>query len=274
MIAVDHNGNQRWRERRQSFRPAGEAFVPSEFEVAEISERAARAFVELHHYSASYPAARFRFGLARRGELVGVAVYSHPCNDAVITNAFPMLQPTEGTELGRLVLLDEVPGNAESFFVARNHELLRGRVAGVVSHSDPMARTCADGSVVMPGHVGTIYQAHNGRYLGRGRGELLTMTRCGRVISRRSLSKLRNGERGASRVYEQLRAAGAPEIRQLEDPAAYVQRAIAEGPFRQVRHPGNHVYAWPLGDRRARRQLLEHFAPAQAYPKHVDQVAA
>ena len=49
---------QRWRERRDSYRPAGEVIDPRRFEVAPIpDDTTARAFVEAHHYSASYPAA-------------------------------------------------------------------------------------------------------------------------------------------------------------------------------------------------------------------------
>ena len=45
-----------------------------------------RAFIEQHHYAGTYPAARERFGLYRRGELVGCAVFSHPTNDKVLSN--------------------------------------------------------------------------------------------------------------------------------------------------------------------------------------------
>ena len=72
---------QRWRDRRDSYRQRGEAFHPSEYGVEPIrGDRAARAFVEAHHYSASFPAARCRVGLYRQRpgwyapELVGVAV--------------------------------------------------------------------------------------------------------------------------------------------------------------------------------------------------------
>src|SRR5262245_59609071 len=69
----------RWRNRSSSFRPAGELIRTADYDVAAIAtDREAKAFVERHHYSASYPAARFRFGLYRQAELVGVAVFSVP----------------------------------------------------------------------------------------------------------------------------------------------------------------------------------------------------
>jgi hypothetical protein len=106
---------QRWRERRESYRPAGEPINPRLYEVAELpGDRDAKEFIVAHHYLASYPSARARFGLFTCGELVGVAVFSHPCNDRVLTSVFP-LDPLESVELGRFVLLDSVPANGESW---------------------------------------------------------------------------------------------------------------------------------------------------------------
>lgn len=75
---------QRWRDRRDSYRPAREVVDVSRLDVEEIAlDRVACAFVEQHHYSASHPAARFRFGLMVRGELAGVAVFSQPIGNHV-----------------------------------------------------------------------------------------------------------------------------------------------------------------------------------------------
>lgn len=272
---------QRWNGRRAAWRPAGEVFRPELHAVAELGEGDAKRFVLEHHYSASYPAARFRVGLFRAGsralrQLVGVAVFSVPMNNFAVPK-YTGLEAGAGVDLGRFVLLDEVEANGESWFLGRAFDLLeqkRAEIRAVISYSDPVARVDELGRQTMPGHVGTIYQAHNGRYCGRGKGETLTLTPSGRVVSRRALSKIRNEECGAGAAYRALVAAGAPERRPLEDPRVYVDRAIAEGPFRRMRHPGNHVYAWPLGDRRARRQLLERFAPALPYPKAMSNSAA
>src|SRR6266536_6439087 len=131
--------SQRWRDRRESYRPTGEVINPRLYEVAELAgDREAKAFILAHDYSVSYPSARFRFGLFTRGCLVGVAVFSHPCNDRVLTSVFP-LSPLDSVELGRFVLLDSVPANGESWFLARTFECLRRKgFAGVVSFSDPV----------------------------------------------------------------------------------------------------------------------------------------
>jgi hypothetical protein len=128
-----------------------------------------------------------------------------------------------------------------------------------------MPRRNVDGTSFRPGHVGIIYQAHNGRYVGRSRPEWLWIDQQGRVLSPRTLSKLRNDEVGAAGAYETLRRAGAPDRRPFEDGAAYVTRALAEGPFRLVKHPGNHTYVWPIGERQpATRRGMP---PALPYPK-------
>ena len=152
------SGNQRWREHRDSYRPAGEPIRTSAYDVAGIAEdRVAKAFVLDHHYSGSFPAARFRFGLYRGAQLVGVAVFSQPVRNEVLTGPFPMLPAAEAVELGRFVLLDDVPANGETWFLARAFELLPAEgIRGVVSFSDPVPRRRSDGTLVMTGHIGNI----------------------------------------------------------------------------------------------------------------------
>jgi hypothetical protein len=94
---------------------ARETIRPTDFDVAEIPDDiTARNFIREHHYSGSMGAARVRVGLYRHGVLVGVAVFSHPCSDAVLTRTFSV-PAASAVELGRFVLLDEVEVNAESF---------------------------------------------------------------------------------------------------------------------------------------------------------------
>lgn len=257
--------NQRWRDGRDSYRPAGEPIRTSDYEVAAIAGDAApKAFVLAHHYSGTFPAARFRFGLYRRGELAGVAVFSQPVRDEVLLNVFPTGCAQDSVELGRFVLLDQVPANGETWFLARCFELLRGDLVGVVSFSDPMPRRSSAGVVVFPGHVGTIYQAFNGAYLGRATARTLRLLADGRVLSARALQKVRTRERGWAYVVEQLVAAGAPRPRpdQLQDLRPWLS-AVLPLVSRTVRHPGNYRYAWAL--ERSARRFLE--ARREAYPK-------
>ena len=155
--------------------------------------------------------------------------------------------PEEGVELSRLVLLPEAAFNAETYFLGRAFRLLKSalpEVKGVVSYCDPIPRFDAEGNETKRGHVGTIYRAFNGSYLGRNGARTHTLTTDGRLVSERMVSKLRNGERGAGYAYRTLLALGAPPRRPLEADDAYVERAMKEGPFRKSRHPGNLVFTW------------------------------
>lgn len=251
---------QRWRDRRGVYRPAGEVFCPRAWEVAPMpSDREARAFVVAHHYSASYLAARRRFGLyAPGGELSGVAVFSVPMHPAVM-RPFPV---DTSAELGRFVLLDGVRGNGESWFLARCFDLLRREgFDGVVSHADPMRRVDASGAMVFGGHVGTIYQATNATYSGRTKPATQRLLPDGRVFSARAASKIRGGERGREYAAAELVRHGARPMLDGEDAAAWLRDALA-GVTRPVRHPGQHRYLFALS--RSARRLLP---PSKPYPK-------
>lgn len=256
-------------DRDQEENESGEPFTPGRHSVAVLCEADAKAFVLQHHYSGSYPAARLRVGLLRTGVgLAGVAVFSVPMNEHSIPKRCGV-EPRAGVELGRFVLLDEVEGNGESWFLARAFAALEAAlsdVRAVLSYSDPMPRAEVGGRTFRPGHVGTIYQAHNGRYVGRTRGEWLWLDSGGRVISPRALSKLRNDESGAAGAYEQLLRAGSPKRHMLESGPSYVERALRTGPFRRVKHPGNHTYIWPVGVGRSTTRLA--MPGPLPYPKH------
>lgn len=243
--------NQRWLKRRDYEAPAA-IFDPSIHCVELIHERTAKPFVITHHYSGTYPAARCAVGLYRmRGpvwsaELVGVAVYSVPSNERVIPCYAPKLTPLQGVELGRFVLMDFVEANAETWFLARANKLAAAQlgVMMIVSYSDPMERTRADGSVYKPGHTGGIYRAGNARYLGTGSPRTLYLDREGGILAPRALSKIIGGERGHEYAEEQVRIATGLARREGESGESYVHRARAA--LRRVRHPGNHVFAWGM----------------------------
>lgn len=252
---------QRWRERRDLYRPAGETIVTAHYEVAPIpDDRTARAFVEQHHYSGAYVAARRRFGLYWGGLLVGVAVFSVPMQGAVL-DRLPC--PREAAvELGRFVLLDRVPGNGETWMLARCFELLRREgFEGVVSFSDPLPRASAAGAVVFGGHVGTIYQAASAVYDGRNRAHTIRLLPDGTVISDRTIAKIRSRERGWRYAAAQLERAGATPLGEDTDARAWLAAWLPQL-TRTARHPGKHRYLFGL-DRAVKRALPK----SQPYPK-------
>lgn len=258
--------NQRWNGGRDSYRPAGEVIDPTQYDVVPIkTDSVAKAFILKHHYSGSYPAARFRHGLYRHGELVGVAVFSHPCSNRVLTKVFPLKDAKEAVELGRLVLLDEIPGNAESFFIARCFQLLKPEgIVGVVSFSDPVPRRTANGRVILPGHCGIVYQATNGTYLGRGDGRVLKILPDGTSFNHRAEQKIRRREQGWRYAADRLEAFGADPLTESMDSAVWLETWLPQL-TRPLRHRGNHKYAW--GFHRAMRKALPLSRP---YPKQVD----
>jgi hypothetical protein len=251
--------NQRWRHRRESYRPAGEPIVTKEYEISETrSDRLVRPFVEMHHYLQSCPPARFRFCLYRGEELVGVAVFAHPTKDLTITGTFGC-SATDGVELSRLVLLDTVPGNGESFFVGACFRQLRKHLAGVVSFSDPIPRRTAEGILIKPGHCGTVYQALNGRFVGLSSARTLRLLPDGTVLSDRTIQKLRAGEPGTKRIRETLASLG------VSLPSGAVGSELSsllDQHTRSFRHTGNYKYAWPF-----HRSAERHLPPSLPYPK-------
>lgn len=243
---------QRWRDRRHSWRHTSEGgFDPRRYEVAELAEASARPFVIANHYAGTYPAARFAFGLFDGAWLVGVAVLSNPAQSKVLTKVFPDLVPyEESLELGRFVLGDQVPAPAETWFLARVWKLARRRgLRGIVSFSDPIARTALDGRVIFPGHVGLIHQAANAIACGRGTARKHVLGPNGEILSPRAEQKIRKGEQGYAYAEAQLVAAGAARRRGDEEPRVWLKQAKAA--LRRLDHPGCWRYAFPL-DRRVR----------------------
>ncbi len=252
---------QRWRDRSARYRPAGEVINPHAYEVAPIlTDNEVKPFVVQHHYSGSFPAARFRAGLfARSGELVGAMVLSVPSSQATLTKALPY----DGgkAELGRLVLLDSVPANGESWFVTQALRLAR-EIKGiefVVSDSDPMPRVDASGKRTFVGHIGTIYQAMNATYIGLTERRTRRMLPDGKVLNNVTIGKLRRRERGEAYAARLLMSYGASEP--AGDWSTWVTEAVNQI-SKPVRHTGNYRYLFGT-DKRARRVL-----PAgKSYPK-------
>jgi hypothetical protein len=264
---------QRWRDRRQHWRvDRDEGFRRSNYAVDIVRDGIARAFVTRHHYSGSYPVARERIGLFHADQLVGVAVFSIPMNNDAVPRYTGLPAPL-GVELGRFVLLDEVPYNAESFFLARALKLLHTEhpdLRSVIAYSDPMPRQAVEGRIVMPGHVGVIYQASSAAYVGRAQAKTLHINREGVALSTRALSKIRLQEHGAASAEKRLVRLGAAPRPFGQHPSTWVAEVLASGVFHKVRHPGNHVYCFALGSTAARQRTKAGFAPARPYPKFMN----
>lgn len=259
----------RWRERGLRWAPKGPPFDPRRHEVHPIKRAMAKRFVEEHHYSGSFCGESWSFGLFRDGVLAGAAVFGEPQHPAVLTKTFPG-RAADVTQLGRFVLIDDVEENGESWFLAPClRALRRDGVRGVVSFSDPHPRRTLAGAVVMPGHVGAIYQASSAVYCGRTRAEPILLLPDGRSMPRRSLNKVRAGDSRWKGVVRTIVRAGvrAPECFYEDAPDVEELGEWIDGPvarvLREERHPGNHRYAFPL-TARERKRLPRN---PEAYPK-------
>lgn len=257
MIATQLNLDthcQRWSNRRTSYRPAGEVFDHRWACVESIDETSAKTFVLQHHYSGSYPAARFRAGLFVKKPfhaevLCGVGVFSVSMNQQVVPAYFSGLQASDGVELGRFVLEDSVAANGESWALSRMLKLLRRalpQVRGVVAYCDPLERRDVDGQVVKRGHVGTIYRATNSTFRGRSSARTLWLAPSGECVADRTMSKIRLEEVGQGYAMDKLRALGAPAANYQESGVDYIKRLKACGWLKPLRHPGNLAFTWNL----------------------------
>jgi hypothetical protein len=272
-LPVTGPGCQRWRDRRHSWRrrSAG-GFQADRYYVEPIPEPAAKGFVVRHHYSGTFPVSVRRFGLFDRtgtGGLLGTAVFGVPMTARVLTQVFPALEPVAGSlELSRFVLLDPVPANAESWFLARCFEALAAvDVRGVVAFADPVQRRDAAGRIVCPGHLGIIYQAKSAVYLGRSTARTQILLPDGTTLTARAAQKVRRHEKGYDYVVRRLVAFGARPPRAFEDPARWLPEALEAIGACRFRHPGCHRYAFALGRNARQRAQVTVAGVAGPYPK-------
>jgi hypothetical protein len=299
---------QRWIGGAPRWRAAGEPFQAARYEVAAITETEAAGFIATHHYQPTMPSTSYRFGLFDHGlvdgqgegraerVLVGVLTLGVPMNQSVLTRAFPTLEPyTESLDFNRLVLLDAVPGNAESFFTAAALRLAAEHgVRGVVTYADPQPRWRTTGprpELIKPGHVGIVYQALNFLYAGRATRRTLVLLPDATVLSARAMAKVTGSERGAAGVIARLVDHGAPHpdsvsdtelIRRFGPPATEFTAALARRWWlrlalhtvqaRRVAHPGNHRYLLRIGTRAQRTRTVIGLATGP-YPKPVADLA-
>lgn len=131
----------------------------ADYDVRPIPAKIGKEFVIKHHYSHGIHNGPMCFGLFNDSKLVGVCAFAAPSSENVRASIFGPEMKKGVTELHRLVLLDEVPKNAESFFIVRAlKELKKQRpyYNAVISFADPTEN-----------HLGIIYQATNALYCGR-----------------------------------------------------------------------------------------------------------
>lgn len=274
-----HDGDPAWVHERFGW------FDPDDYGVDLIDRKTAVSFIAAHHYSRSVPALRkYLFGLfylaGEQPALCGVAALSVPPRNEVLKGPLPGLEPNhESAEMGRQILLDEVPHGVESWFFAEIRRWLAANttIRGLVMFSDPEVRTRNDGSVLLPGHVGTSYQASNARYVGLGTERWITLVD-GLVFSDRARSKVLKLDKGWKYASEMLVTAvgkdehtGEDKIAPLDpgrdDPAEWLAGALKKAGARRRKHNGCHKYVIPVGRNAREREQVRIAGPVLDYPK-------
>lgn len=202
---------------------------PHEYSVEKIPSKEGKAFVIEHHYSHGIHNGPMTYGLKRAGELVGVCAFATPCSENVRASIYGKERKQEVTELHRLVLLDEIPHNAESFFISRSLKALHAdkpHLSAVVSFAD-----------ATEGHRGVIYQATNAIFYGRSPRARFYLDTTGRLRHPRQ-----NGRN-------------------------ITLRMAAERGWEPVMREGKYRYLFLLAKGKHRRRLIEALAiQPQPYP--------
>lgn len=207
-------------------------------EVVVCERKEISAFVEKYHYSQNVNGMKTSvcFKLVHNDEIVGAIMYG-----AVSTTAWKRYGEKESDvmELRRLILLDDVPRNSESWFISRTIAQVKELypyVKVLVSYADPAH-----------GHVGYVYQATNWIYLGQSNKDvLLKDLDTGRVYHSRSLRVKSKGE-------------FKPFVKVLR------QKQI-DGRLELINIPGKLIYVYPL-NKKTRKEFLKKSKP---YEKLVD----
>jgi hypothetical protein len=130
------------------------------YDVRKIDTKLGKEFVKKYHYSKGIHNGPMCYGLFEKNcfDLIGVIAFANPCSENVCSSIFGIEEKRSVTELHRLVLLDEVPKNSESWFISRTLKLFKKdkpKYNAVLSFAD-----------ATQGHIGTIYQATNAIYTG------------------------------------------------------------------------------------------------------------
>jgi len=129
-----------------------------DLEVVSVSE--AKNFIAAHHYATNHPAfSKLALAWRRDGALTAVALWGLGVRPRhTIQKLFPSLTTADYLELNRLCLLDELPRNSETEFIAQNVRWFKKHKPELV-----LLFSWADGIRGKPGYV---YQAANWLYGG------------------------------------------------------------------------------------------------------------
>lgn len=207
---------------------------PKELTIAPADFKEIKDFVETHHYSRNVNGVKINkcFSVRYNGELCGGVIFG-----SLSTTAWKKFADSEEhvLELRRLVLLDEVGKNSESYVVSKTIKWLkqhRPEVKVIVAYADPMY-----------GHDGTIYKASNFEYLGlSGADKGYRDPESGKVYHSRALRTRDDHYRYKPFVVE-------------------LRKKLDEGKLEVIDLPGKHCYVYRIKECRFKRPYISERDP-------------
>lgn len=125
------------------------------FEVREITYEETKNMILNMYYAKRMPSISFAFGLYLENKQVGVVTYGKPASPFLMRGVLGVEHSSKVYELNRLILVDKLPRNTASFFVAKTLKRLSALNLCIVSYSD-----------IGMNHNGYIYQALNFKFTG------------------------------------------------------------------------------------------------------------
>lgn len=204
-----------------------------ELQVKKAPTKEAKEFVIKYHYSHGIHNGPMTYGLYLEDELVGVCAFATPSSEAVCSSVFGEEQKRSVTELHRLVLLEEMPKNTESWFIVRAlKELKKDRpyYNAVLSFAD-----------ATQGHVGTIYQATNARYCGTSGKATFYIDLSGRLRHPRQNGVNITKEEAKNRGWKPVKREGKHRyLYLLPDNKAHKKKLLSDLKLQTLEYPKKH----------------------------------
>jgi hypothetical protein len=126
------------------------------FEVKKINYEDTKDWILNKHYAHRMPSISYSFGLFQKNVLVGVMTIGKPASNSLCIGVCGEEFKNKVYELNRLVVVDNLPKNALSYFVSKSLKQLKQEDLILVSYADESMN-----------HHGYIYQATNWIYTGK-----------------------------------------------------------------------------------------------------------
>ena len=184
--------------------------------VTECTIKEIRDYVEEHHYSHNVNGLKITkcYALYHGNLLSGAIIFGQ-----LSTTSWKKYSDNEQdvVELRRMVITDRSKANVNTWFMSRAIKLLKKdtTVKKIISYADPFY-----------GHVGAVYQASNGVYLGVTNKDVVLVTKSGKRYHSRAMRTKYKGE--------------------LKPFAKRLKEMYEKGELSEVVVPGKHIYFYPL----------------------------